>query len=329
MGMTRHDALAALAGQLNCRIAEFGEAEFRWRGRNCYSFNRIFLVTAGTGELVNHTGNQRFTLEAGYWYFMPTGLDLEFDFGPQLAFYSLHFQLELLAGCDVFGESRRCSRHRLDEELQRRCREAAAPAGSWRELFRLKALIFELAGELTEHLPEELERHLAVRRRYGVLLDYMARTLSARTRLDELAGVACRSRDRLSREFSRDFGVPLKEFIGRELGGAPNLNCSPVVGASRRLRTGWALRMNFIFRVFSGGGPAILRASSAGSGQAADQKFDKGRELHYIADVALKRFTKQENYHEDSDDPRPRRPDPAAVCRSPPPSGWMSMRPNS
>ena len=146
MGMTRHDALAALAGQLNCRIAEFGEAEFRWRGRNCYSFNRIFLVTAGTGELVNHTGNQRFTLEAGYWYFMPTGLDLEFDFGPQLAFYSLHFQLELLAGCDVFGESRRCSRHRLDEELRRRCREAAAPAGSWRELFRLKALIFELAG---------------------------------------------------------------------------------------------------------------------------------------------------------------------------------------
>ena len=57
-----------------------------------------------------------------------------------------------------------------------------------------------------------------MRRRYGVLLDYMARTLSARTRLDELAGVACRSRDRLSREFSRDFGVPLKEFIGRELG---------------------------------------------------------------------------------------------------------------
>ena len=45
-------------------------------------------------------------------------------------------------------------------------------------------------------------------------------------------------------------------------------------------------------------------------------KFDKGRELHYIADVVLKRFTKQENYHEDSDDPRPRRPDPAAVCRS-------------
>lgn len=271
MGMTRHDALAALAGQLNCRIAEFGEAEFRWRGRNCYSFNRIFLVTAGTGELVNHTGNQRFTLEAGYWYFMPTGLDLEFDFGPELAFYSLHFQLELLAGCDVFGESRRCSRHRLDEELRRRCREAAAPAGSWRELFRLKALIFELAGELTEHLPEELERHLAVRRRYGVLLDYMARTLSARTRLDELAGVACRSRDRLSREFSRDFGVPLKEFIGRELGRRAEFE---LLSGSRSIkeiadRLGFANEFYFsrFFRRRTGYSPREFRRLQAGAGE--------------------------------------------------------------
>ncbi|WP_176011914.1 AraC family transcriptional regulator [Victivallis sp. Marseille-Q1083] len=216
MGLRKHDTATALANQLHCRIVEFGEADFVWHGRNRHSFNRLFLVTAGSGRLNNHTAGQVLVMRSGRMIFMPPGLDLEFDFPAGFRFYSLHFQLELLPGIDLFARQRHCLELPLSAGRRQRCQSIAAGSG-WPQLLELKLLVFELAGQLCRRLPLDLEGDLSIQRTYGPLLDYLARTLSARTRIDELAAAAGRSRDRLSREFSRDFRLPLKEFLGREL----------------------------------------------------------------------------------------------------------------
>ena len=65
--------------QKYCGNAFGGEADFVWHGRNTYRCNRLFLIRAGEGGLVNHTGGEFLRLRSGYGYFMPPELDLEFD----------------------------------------------------------------------------------------------------------------------------------------------------------------------------------------------------------------------------------------------------------
>ncbi|MBS1372299.1 MAG: helix-turn-helix transcriptional regulator [Lentisphaeria bacterium] len=217
MGLVRHDELTRLFRDLNWNFSEFGEAGFVWHGRNSYSFNRLFLVREGEGSLVNHTGGELLRLRAGFGCFMPPRLDLEFDFPEGLRFFSFHFQLEALPGVDLFAGNTRCTEFRLEPGILEEASRLAAAEPGWEAFFRLERFICGFLTELTPQVTLDWTWRNRLKERYGVLLEFVREKATAKSTMEELAAAAERPYDRLSREFKRDFGRTLKEFLAAEL----------------------------------------------------------------------------------------------------------------
>ena len=217
MGLARHDELTGLFRDVSWNFTEFGEADFVWHGRNTYRCNRLFLIRAGEGGLVNHTGGEFLRLRSGYGYFMPPELDLEFDFPEGFRFFSFHFQLEALPGVDLFAGNERCREFALDSGTMETAARLSAAAPGWETFFRLEQFICGLLGVLASEVTLDWTWRNRLKERYGALLEFVRGKATARSSAADLATAAGRSYDRLSREFKRDFGRTLKEFLASEL----------------------------------------------------------------------------------------------------------------
>ena len=104
--------------------------------------------------------------------------------------------------------------------------------------------------------------------RYGGLLGYIREHLSARLTIDRLAEVAGLSRGRLSRNFSRDFSMPLKSFLQKELAAQASryLLGSPlsVREIAERLEFSSEYYFSSFFRRCTGTTPTAFRRSNPG-----------------------------------------------------------------
>ncbi len=217
MGLVRHDELTRLFRDLEWNFSEFGEAGFTWHGRNSYGFNRLFLIREGEGSLMNHSACESLRLEPGFACFMPPQLDLEFDFPAGFRFFSFHFRVEVMPGVDLFSGKTDCVRFDPGEETMREVAGIAALQPGWSSFFALHRFICGILLRLAPQITLDWEWRNRLKARYGTLLEYMRVRANAGTTVEELAEVAGRSYDRLSREFRRDFGRTLKEFLAAEL----------------------------------------------------------------------------------------------------------------
>lgn len=217
MGLTRHDELTRLFRDVRWNFTEFGEADFIWHGRNSYRCNRLFLIREGEGSLENHTGGESLQLRAGYGYFMPPELDLEFDFPDGFRFFSFHFQLEALPGVDLFAGNVHCTEFGLKEEALREAERLAAESPGWGTFFGFERFVCGLLSVLAAQVTLDWTWRNRLKERYGALLEFVREGATAQSSAADLAAAAGRPYDRLSREFKRDFGRTLKEFLASEL----------------------------------------------------------------------------------------------------------------
>lgn len=216
-GKCNYDFLQTHHTLLQLKIFELAFARFVWKGRNRYSFNRCFLILKGEGGICNHTGSQRLVMSAGNGYFMPPDLDLSFDFPPGLELLSIHFNAFLLPGMDVFARETKCMEFPVGTERLEEIRLLLEQAHGWESLCRFESVLWELLSKITLPGMDHFGSVPALQKRYGPLLLYIHNNISARTGIEELSAAAGIGRDTLSRHFSRDFGIPLKTFLMKEL----------------------------------------------------------------------------------------------------------------
>ncbi len=178
MGKTEYELWKLRHNRLRIVLSEAARAEFVWKGRNRHVYNRLFLVEAGGGEIVNHTGNQRLALEPGRAYFLPLNLDLSFDFRPGLVLRSWHFNLELLPGVDLFQGCDQCRVTPAAEEEFRETAElfAAEPDG-WARLARFERLLLTLIDRHTPAAECRWPQLAELETEYAPLLDFIASVL--------------------------------------------------------------------------------------------------------------------------------------------------------
>lgn len=191
---------------------------------NRFPHARIFLI-AGTrgregGWIRNRTPGaapERLALLKDRVYFIPPHVDLEFAFRPGLRITGFHLALEVFTGQSLFTGR---ERFRFRAGLGRTIREVNALERELHTigaLCRLRALILYLAGLFAEQEPRELQRLLDLRETYRPLLERLERAPSARLTIADLAPAMGLSRDMLSKNFSRDIGVPLKTYLTNHL----------------------------------------------------------------------------------------------------------------
>jgi len=202
--------------QLDLQLLEFCSTHFVWRGKHSLSFNRIFTVLTGGGIMQNYTGDVRYELQAGATYFIPPRVELSYDFSPDTALASLHFQLHILPCIDVFDGETCCRELHVPG-----CREELAyimeNPTDWEAFCRFQSLNWRLFADLGGPDRERLERHAGLCGEYGRALSYVRDNINADMGVEEVAAVAGAKRDTFSRHFSNDFGIPLKTFIMNEL----------------------------------------------------------------------------------------------------------------
>ena len=182
---------------------------------NVYSFNRLFYVTSVEGEksvLRCLTDGSRFEMRPGYFYFVAAGIKFGFDFRKGTRFLSFHFNLNFFEHLDVFfGSGLFREMEGKKEYLQElyailESREPLRPA----QFAAFYSIFFHTILPLMPGAA--LLKNMKNREKYTAVLKRMEE-VDARTSLADLAVVAGVSQDVLSRNFSRDFGIPLKRCL--------------------------------------------------------------------------------------------------------------------
>jgi len=220
--LDRHD-LEQLGSCLELALLEASEVSFTFTGRNRHSFNRIFLVLherGGNNFIRNHTpgSDQRLKMTRRMIYFMPGNTDLEFSFKADMRFISFHFHLNLFSHFDVFSGQRTCAAVPDEKGFCGELSDILNFSGyDLQNLCRLQSMLIALAGDFIEPSNAGLDRLDFLNSKYSAVFEYVRNSADATTGIDDLAEVAKMSRDSLSREFSRDCGIPLKKYLNRNL----------------------------------------------------------------------------------------------------------------
>lgn len=266
MPLTEEPQWCAIHNMIRLELHQLAFADFSWRGRNTHFFNRLFLVRTGEGEVRNYSGGERFRMRPGVGLFLPEGLDLGFEFCPGLQFLSCHFNLSILPGVDLFGQEKQCREFPIDPgTLERMIRHVCSPP-EWGALGETEAFLWNVIGGLPHPCGSRLAELAGLAGRYGRLLGFIREHLSARLTIDQLAEESGLSRGRLSRNFSRDFSMPLKSFLQKELAAQASryLLCSPlsVREIAEKLQFSSEYYFSNFFRRCTGSTPTAFRRAN-------------------------------------------------------------------
>ncbi len=182
--------------------------------------NRLLIVyrDEGTGGCVirNPHADQELPMRLGGLYFIPCNLPVGVHINPSISFVSLHFNLDLFYGFDVFDRSLRCET-RNDPDLALAAKAALESADELRSVCWINALLFELCSTWLPPDTAERQNRLLASRRYADVLDHVRQAGDATTTVESLAGRLGQRPDVFSRTFARDLGMTPKDFLTQTL----------------------------------------------------------------------------------------------------------------
>ena len=201
-------------------------------------FTRIYLITEGTGLLV--IGNKRITLEAGKIYMIPGFTSCSYHFGQALSHYYIHFSIDQPNGLNpysLYSITSKIDACDLDFWLFDRILQInpglqlphhhpnvyqSKPwmnkkvdyhtAGRHLETIGILKQLFSRFLEPGENFP------IANILKYNIqpILLYIRNNLQQNISVEELAGIACFSKDHFSRVFKAITGMAPCDYIIRK-----------------------------------------------------------------------------------------------------------------
>jgi AraC-like DNA-binding protein len=201
-------------------------------------FTRMYLVTEGIGSL--YIGNRQIALEAGMLYLIPGFTACTYHFGAGLAHYYIHFSLDQQNGMNantLFSLKYKTEASDLDRNLFHRVVQInpdlklphhhpniyqSKPWMNKKVDFQTAARHLETLGILKQLFSRFLETDqnysMANMLKYNIqpVLMYITEHIQQNIRVDELAGIACFSKDHFSRVFKGITGLSPCDYIIRK-----------------------------------------------------------------------------------------------------------------
>lgn len=216
-GVLFDTVMISYANQLNLELHESSFANFECHTRNSYPFNRLFAVSFSNGEpsvVSNYETGEQFEMKPGYLYFFSYGFPLAFHFREGTGFFAFHFNLRYCAYQDVFL-SERFMRELHDPEFIHVLETEFKNASDLSAAFLIKGLLFQKVSKLfPKNKPLFKEDRFE---NYRELFEYISKHINAKLTISHLAEVSGTTRDLLSKNFSRDIGLPLKKHLSNIL----------------------------------------------------------------------------------------------------------------
>ncbi len=217
MSMNIRSQLAPTFNGLHTRICHFAFGSFPCRTGSTYSWNRLLLVAeTGGGRAFFSDDSRRYPVEAGGVFLLPAFRKAGVVLDEETRFVSIHFNMELFEGSDIFAELPgiwSAVLPQLAAETRRIFREPDELTAT----VALKMLLYQVAWQVVPGLPDHLRGMLEKWRAYQPLLAIFNRELPASVTVDSLAEAMKMRHDVFTRKFTRDIGISPKTFLTRQL----------------------------------------------------------------------------------------------------------------
>jgi AraC family transcriptional activator of pobA len=190
-----------------------------FEGQNNLPANRIYFIspTSLSGTIKNQNSGQSLSLNGGCIYFMPENIDLYYSFPKDFPLIGFHFNFYALPGLDMFSGCRDLRKITDFDNFSEKITHWLDSDINPRQVSILRAALLQVIAAL---LPEDqtpiqvkIQRQIA----YKQILDFIHLNPNAGIRINELAEMMKLSRDMLSKNFARDFGISLKAYLTRNL----------------------------------------------------------------------------------------------------------------
>lgn len=183
---------------------------------NMMMVNRLITVFADSGatqsSISDSVSGEKFVLRPGYFYFVPCNHPSDWDLSPNLLFVSLHFNLEMFYGFDVFRDYSRCFQQQAPE-LTTELKDLIHHDEEIITLCRLNEIIFNLCVQLLAKKPEPLRTDTGKWHNYEKVFTFIQKNGDATTRVETLADIMNMRNNVFSRKFTRDLGITPKNFL--------------------------------------------------------------------------------------------------------------------
>lgn len=177
--------------------------------------NRLILIFEDSGNerssIRDAVSKELFQMQPGWLYFVPCHHPSDWDFSPNLRFISLHFNLELFYGFDVFRDFRRC----FSCEASERAIELKTLIHHDEEILTLSQIneiIYHLCTTILNQQPKACQ-HNNKWEKYENIFNYIRKSGDATTTVEQLATMMNVRNNVFSRNFTRDIGITPKNFL--------------------------------------------------------------------------------------------------------------------
>lgn len=218
MILEEQNAFFRIQTGLRLRLSHFHDnLSFVHKLHSCHPVNRLLYIRKYPGSnayIYDYKAEEKFFLREGYLYFYPCFREIEIYQEQDLAYRSIHFNVDLFDCGDLFAGS---PVRELGGELAEGIAKLPAVPKSIRDCCLFNAVLNHLTAVLLENEEEFIWNPILRESKYRDLFRYVHENLSAELSVESLAAFMKMGREVFSRRFRADFGFPPKEFLTRML----------------------------------------------------------------------------------------------------------------
>ena len=217
MKIQKHRAIMNLVNSIEMNMGYVGYAivDTKWKtDRLATPFNRLYLIESGTGVL--STEHEELTLEPGMAYLLPAGLPCSYHCNGTLSQLFFHFELtqpdlfDLMHNAACLGVTK-CPPEKFSE-LQKLCQGTG-----YTEAFEIICAVYNIVLEMNRENRFHWDEVPAYSPCVSSAIKAIKENLSAQLRIEDLAQQCYVSRSYLARQFRKEVGVTIKQYLHQQL----------------------------------------------------------------------------------------------------------------
>lgn len=198
-----------------------GTYPYRNREYKAMPVNRLFFPLCnpnGDDNLIADHNNS-YTLVPGRFYFVPAYLPVIFLLDEKLEFLSVHTNLFIFPGVELFSACNHMLELPQQPEFQELLELFPTSNNNFIAAAKVGGLAFSIMARLLSSYDEEAFQGPLSLKQYMHLTNYLVKRGDAQTSVSELASICGESRECFTRHFKERTGITPKQFIDRVIIG--------------------------------------------------------------------------------------------------------------
>ncbi|MBO4513570.1 MAG: helix-turn-helix transcriptional regulator [Victivallales bacterium] len=204
-------------------LRHYAKGTYPYRKREYMSMpvNRLFFPLCnpnGDDNLIaDH--HHSYTMVPGRFYFVPAYLPVIFLLDDKLEFLSVHTNLFIFPGVELFSGCHRMLELPQPPEFQELLELFSTSDNNFITAAKTGGLAFSITARLLSMYSEEEFQEPLSLKQYMHLTDYLVKHGDAQTSVSEIASICGESRECFTRHFKARTGITPKQFIDRVITG--------------------------------------------------------------------------------------------------------------